>query len=52
MRKVEILCPRCGKLITKVSEDSKVLIFGHCRRCRAEYEIPYNYRAAEPNDPR
>jgi endogenous inhibitor of DNA gyrase (YacG/DUF329 family) len=46
MRKVEILCPDCGKLITKVSEDSRATIYGFCRRCKAEKVIIY--RAKEP----
>ena len=46
MKKVEIVCPDCGKLITKVSSDSIVTIFGFCRRCKAEKTI--FYRAVEP----
>ena len=50
MRVVEILCPDCGKLITKVTEDSQVTIYGFCRRCKAEKKITYPYkRAKEPN---
>ena len=53
MRKVEIICPDCKKLITKVSEDSRVTIFGYCRRCKAEKTITYPYkRAIEPNVPK
>lgn len=44
--KVEILCPECGKLITKVSKDSIVTIYGWCKVCKKEKEIPY--RANEP----
>jgi phage FluMu protein Com len=49
MSKVEILCPDCGKLIVKVSPDSKATIYGFCRRCKAEKAITYPYtRAKEP----
>lgn len=48
MMKVEIVCPDCGKLITKVSSDSKVTVFGFCKRCKAEKEITYPPRANEP----
>lgn len=48
MTKINILCPDCGKLITKVSSDSKVTIFGFCRRCKAEKTIVYQTRAEEP----
>jgi uncharacterized paraquat-inducible protein A len=46
MKKVEILCPDCKKLITVISADSNATIFGYCRRCRQEKII--KYRAAEP----
>lgn len=46
MPKIDIVCPDCGKLITKVSSDSKVTIYGFCRRCKAEKTI--TYRAKEP----
>ena len=46
--KVDILCPDCGKLITKVSPDSKVTIYGYCRRCKTEKTIHYPIRANEP----
>lgn len=46
MQKVNILCPDCGKLITRVASDSKVTIYGYCRRCKAEKVIIY--RANEP----
>lgn len=49
MRKIDILCPDCKKLITRVSEDSRCTIFGYCRRCKAEKAITYPYRAKEPN---
>ena len=52
MKKVEILCPDCGKLITKVSEDSQVKVYGFCRRCKAEKTITYPIRAIEPNVPK
>ena len=53
MRKIDILCPDCGKLITRVSEDSHVTIYGFCRRCKAEKKITYSYkRAIEPNVPK
>lgn len=53
MRKIDILCPDCGKLITKVSEDSRVTVYGYCRRCKAEKTITYPYkRAIEPNVPK
>lgn len=47
MEKVDIVCPECGKLITKVSANSTVTVFGYCRRCKKEKEI--KYRAKEPN---
>lgn len=47
MSKVNILCPDCGKLITKVSADSVVTLFGWCKTCKAEKKITYN-RAKEP----
>ena len=46
MEKVEIFCPDCGKLITKVSKDSIATIYGWCKVCKEEKEIPY--RANEP----
>ena len=46
MKRVEIVCPDCGKLITVISEDSSVTIFGYCRRCKKEKVI--KYRAKEP----
>ncbi len=53
MEKVEIVCPDCGKLITKISTDSRVTIFGYCRRCKRENTIRYSrearYRATEPS---
>lgn len=53
MRKVDILCPDCGKLITRVSADSVVVVFGHCKRCKTEKVIEYNpKRANEPNVPK
>lgn len=50
MEKVEICCPDCGKLITKVSKDSNTTIYGYCKRCREEKTI--HYRASEPNVPK
>ena len=47
MKQVEILCPDCGKLLTKVSADSVATLICWCRRCRQEKTIPYN-RAVEP----
>ena len=49
MTKVDIVCPVCGKLITKVSSDSIVTVFGYCRRCKAEKVIKYHGRAKEPS---
>jgi phage FluMu protein Com len=46
MNKVEIKCPDCGKLIIKVSADSKATLYGWCRRCRQEKKIIH--RAVEP----
>jgi DNA-directed RNA polymerase subunit M/transcription elongation factor TFIIS len=45
---VEIVCPDCGKIITKVSDDSNVVIYGYCRRCKEEKKIKYISRAKEP----
>ena len=50
MKKVEIRCPDCNKLITKVSEDSNVTVYGYCRRCKQEKKIIY--RAKEPDAPK
>ena len=36
MEKIEIVCPECGKLITKVSANSTVTVYGYCRRCKKE----------------
>ena len=41
MDRVDINCPKCGKLITVVSSDSDVTVFGYCRRCKKEYAIKY-----------
>lgn len=49
MAKIDIVCPDCGKLITRVSSDSNVTIYGYCRRCKAEKAITYPIRAKEPN---
>ena len=46
-RKVEIRCRDCGKLITKVSADSVVTIYGYCKLCKKEKTI--RYRATEPS---
>lgn len=46
MKVIEIVCPDCGKLITKVTEDSSVTVIGWCRRCKREKII--KYRAKEP----
>lgn len=48
--RAEILCPDCGKLITVVSVDSSVTIYGWCKRCRQEKKITYpeKGRANEP----
>ncbi len=45
MKIVEIVCPNCGKIITKVSEDSNAVIYGYCRRCKTEQKIEYQGRA-------
>lgn len=42
MKEVELFCPDCGKLITKVSADSVVTLICWCRRCRQEKTISYN----------
>lgn len=39
--KVEIKCPECGKLITKISSDSRAVIYGWCKSCKKEREIRY-----------
>lgn len=52
MQKIDINCPDCGKLITKVSGDIKVrfdnpteepvlIEYGYCRRCKREKKIIY-----------
>ena len=46
MKKVDIICPDCGKLLLKVTADSEVTLFGWCRRCREEKKIIH--RAEEP----
>lgn len=56
MNKVEIRCPDCNKLITKVSADSVVTVYGYCRLCKKEKIIVYKpkdieYRAKEPDIP-
>lgn len=45
--KVDIRCPDCGKLITRVSADSRVTIYGYCKLCKKEKVI--KYRAVEPS---
>lgn len=50
VERVLITCPDCGKLITKVSPDSKVTIYGYCRRCKTEKTIHYPIRAKEPTE--
>lgn len=45
--KIDIRCPDCGKLITKISADSVVTIYGYCKLCKKEKVI--RYRAAEPS---
>lgn len=45
MKIIDIVCPTCGKIITKISDDSNVVIFGYCRRCKAEKKIEYRNRA-------
>lgn len=49
MKIVEIRCPDCNKLITKVSADSIVTVYGYCRLCKKEKIIVY--RAKEPDVP-
>lgn len=41
MEKVDIKCPDCGKLITKISSDSRATIFGYCKLCKKEKVIKY-----------
>lgn len=48
MNTVEILCPDCGKLLLKVTADSKATMICWCRRCKAEKTITYK-RANEPS---
>lgn len=41
VEKVDIKCPDCGKLITKISSDSRATIFGYCKLCKKEKVIKY-----------
>lgn len=51
MGEKNILCPDCGKLLLKVTRDTKGTVICWCRRCRDEKPIliPIYDRAAEPN---
>lgn len=46
MKKVDILCPDCGKLLLRVTDDSNVTLFPWCRLCKKEKQIIH--RAEEP----
>lgn len=61
MRRVEVLCPDCKKLITKVEHNPDVIIhvggkdapnepivlteYGYCRRCKKEKIITYHKKS-------
>lgn len=46
MKKVDILCPDCGKLLLRATDNSDVTLFPWCRLCKKEKQI--TIRANEP----
>ena len=41
MRKVDICCPDCGKLLLRVASEGEMTLFPWCRLCKKEKQITY-----------
>ncbi len=44
-KSVDIVCPDCGKLLLKVTEDSDATMICWCRRCRQEKIIRFRAKS-------